>query len=85
MVCGTMNAEGNLNFWIAPTIYMETKASSRPKLIAPTMLMKIDELVDFRVGCHDVIERKIGYRENLRSVDKLSVAIQRHNGDFVAM
>ena len=48
IVCGTTDAEEDLNFGIAPTICMKTKANFRPNAIAPTILMKINELTDFR-------------------------------------
>jgi hypothetical protein len=53
---------GKRNFVIAPTICMKTKAKFRRRSIAPTILMKIHELIDFQAGGHDITETKAGYR-----------------------
>ena len=48
-------------FLIAPTMYMKTKVKSRRGSIAPTMLMKMNELIDFQALCHDITEKQAGY------------------------
>jgi hypothetical protein len=58
---GERNA-GNLNFVIAPTISMKTKANFRPNSIAPTILMILFNLSKKSARSHDLIEREGGYR-----------------------
>ena len=48
-------------FWIAPTMYMKTKVKFRRKTIAPTILMKVNGLIENDLQPHDIIENKRSY------------------------
>src|ERR1035437_780156 len=61
---------------------MKTKENFRSKTSAPTILMKVNRLVENKGHSQDVVERKVGYRENRRCKDKLSVAIRPKIADF---
>jgi hypothetical protein len=60
----TSAAPEKRNFLIAPTMSMKTKVEFWRDSIAPTILMKIQELIVFSGKCHDVIETIDGYPIN---------------------
>ena len=61
-----------IDFTIAPGMYMKTKANFRPMSIAPGISMKTPGICENLTRCGYIYEKAGGYRETSAPMDKVS-------------